>query len=91
MMNVAEEIYYNLINLNEECEDSEEVNETIDKFYELLKEKLGLAAKRGSAFYDFEKLFFDIAWMEEKQGFIQGFQYAMKLATCWKGGVDCNA
>lgn len=71
-MSAIEKIYYDLENLEDNLADLEDTVESMRK----LQEKMGR-----EMFLKYDDEISDCCMYREKQGFIWGFQYAMKLMT----------
>lgn len=81
-------IYNNFENLQDDIEDFPETDKAMENLREYITEKYlsNNAEKSARQWIDLEEYVMYVAFMNERQGFIYGFQYAVLLMA---GGI-CN-
>lgn len=84
MRKEIEKIYYNLHILMDDYQDLPETKESDDKFGEYIREHIGVGKRMEM---EIDDLLGECKAKYEKQGFIYGFEYVVRLLTCQEGGT----
>lgn len=75
---MIDRIFRNLERLIDDYEDLPETIEAEDRFWKYVDTNF-LRNKSSKEIRNFEKVFYDAGFCKEKQGFLYGFNYAVKL------------
>ena len=73
-----DKIYLNLDNLMEDYEDLEETEEAESGFWEYVKQNI-MDSREEINEKELEDVLYDVSYFRERQGFMYGFNYALRL------------